>query len=58
MLDSFLARYGNQDIHKLRGVDRPLTHDEKIIFAECLGQWLEREVEPLERPGSQVVEVD
>lgn len=36
MDDAFLARYGHQDIHRLRGLDRPLTRFEKHMFAWCL----------------------
>jgi len=49
MLDSFLARYGHQDIHKLRGVEF-LTLAEKAIFHSCLLIHIEHEVQPL--PGS------
>lgn len=43
MVDAFLCRYGNQDIHQLRGVDR-LTEDEKIILSSCIAQHIENEV--------------
>jgi hypothetical protein len=42
MMDAFLARYGNQDIHRLRGV-KELSWNEKRIFASCLEELMERE---------------
>lgn len=46
MNDAFLARYGHQDIHRLRGIDRPLTQFEKAIFAWCLERHIHDEVRP------------
>jgi hypothetical protein len=50
MNDAFLCRYANQDIRMLRGVPQ-LTDDEKLVLALCTGEWLRREVEPLDPPS-------
>ena len=47
MMDSFLARYGSQDIHRLRGIQE-LTRAEKLIFRECLLELIRGEVQPLD----------
>jgi hypothetical protein len=47
MLDSYLARYGNQDIRWLRGVTQ-LSYGEKLVFAGCLERWMRREVVPMQ----------
>lgn len=54
--DAFLARYGHQDIHKLRGIDRQLTKLEKAIFAHCLIEHIENEVQPLDQGTNPVPE--
>jgi hypothetical protein len=51
MLDAFLARYGNQDIHRLRGVEE-LTPVEKRVFAACLAEHIKNEVGPREDGSS------
>jgi hypothetical protein len=51
MMDAFLARYGTQDIHRLRGVEE-LTPGEKEVFRQCLLELLRAEVEPLPGGGS------
>jgi len=48
--DAFIARYGHQDIHRLRGVES-LSADEKLIFSAHLGHWLEAEVQPVDPPS-------
>lgn len=45
MLDAACARYGNQDIHKLRGKER-LTYGEKLVFNACVLQLMEAEFSP------------
>jgi hypothetical protein len=49
MRDTFLARYGHQDIHRLRGIEE-LTEKDKRIFAFCLTVHIEHEVRPLTDP--------
>jgi hypothetical protein len=51
MLDAYLVRYGGQDIHRLRGLDRPLTQREKLILRACLDVLLDAEVQPLPFQG-------
>ena len=45
MRDAYLARYGMQDIHTLRG-RRFLTEFEKAIFAACLEEHMRVEFSP------------
>jgi hypothetical protein len=51
MMDAFLARYGNQDIHRLRGVEE-LSQSDKLIFRECLSELIKAEVQPLDGPSA------
>lgn len=46
MNDAFLARYGGQDVHRLRGLDRTLTVREKVLFSLALKQLLDKEFTP------------
>ena len=57
MTQSFICRYGNQSIFQLRGVTS-LSRDEQAIFAQCLGIWLEREVQPLEGENKTITVAD
>jgi len=41
--DSFLARYGCQDIHKIRGLTRSLTVREKLLFEACIAKHMAKE---------------
>lgn len=50
MLDAYLCRYGGQDIHRLRALDRPLTRREKVILRACLDELLDGEVQPMPGP--------
>jgi len=50
MLDAACARYGNQDIHKLRGVKK-LSYTEKLIFNECVKELMDAEFNPRDMTG-------
>lgn len=45
MIDAACCRYGNQDIHQLRGVKRLRNH-EKTIFTSCVLEHMEAEFQP------------
>lgn len=49
MQDTFLARYGMQDIHRLRGVE-VLTNIDRAMFAKCLELHMEAEYTPKTTP--------
>lgn len=47
---AFICRYGNQDVHKIRGIDRPLFPLERHLFALALEEHVRAEFSPREDP--------
>jgi len=46
VIDANLARNGGQDIHKLRGLNRRLRHQEKFVFNTIVLDLMDHEVKP------------
>ncbi len=46
-----LCRYGHQDVHKVLGIQRPLTAMERALFVRALQEHFEAEVNPRDVMG-------
>lgn len=57
MIDAACARYGHQDIHRIRGVKR-LRRWEKEVFVECVKELMTAEFSPDASAAEAVFEKD
>ena len=48
MLLAAVCRWGNQDLRRVAGLDRPLTKRELILFRACCEALMDSEFQPLE----------
>jgi hypothetical protein len=52
MQTAFICRYGAQDVHKIRGLDRPLYPLERHLFALALEEHVRAEFSPRDEPAA------
>lgn len=54
---AYLCRFGNQDAHRLLGVE-VMSRDQRKLLAHHINLWMEKEVQPLQGPDTITIDDD